>query len=179
MKGSRAGERGYILALLLGICTVMLIVLQRALPAVNAEVQRENEAELIYRGEHLAKGIKAYQAKTGGYPTDLNQLLKLNPKFIRKVYRDPMTASGEWDYIYAVAPGASGNTSNLPIVGVRSHSPKDTFRLYKNKTVAHEWIFAATDNLLGLPGSKGSGEGGGDKPKDAPGGGGGQTPPDK
>jgi hypothetical protein len=149
----RRGERGYILALLLGICTVMVISLQKALPAVRSEVQRENEAELIYRGEHLARGLRMYQARTGGYPTSLDQLLKVNPKLIRRVYRDPMTSSGEWQLVYAVSPGASGDTSNLPIVGVRSRSPKDTLRMYQNKTIASDWVFSATDSILGLPGS--------------------------
>lgn len=171
------GQEGYILAMLLGVCTVMGILLTKALPAVNAEVQREAEAELIYRGEHIARGIKAYQAKTGGYPIELQQLLKLKPRLLRQVYKDPMTPSGEWELVYAVSPGASGDTTNLPIVGVRSRSLKDTFKIYKNKTVARDWVFSATEAILGLPGSGRDGAPGGEGREPKPGGGEAPPPP--
>ena len=141
------------MALLLAICTVMAIHLQKAIPAAYVEVQREAEAELIYRGEHLRNGIKAFQKRGGGYPTKLDQLLKTKPRLIRKVYKDPMTAEGEWAYVYPVQTGKGGSTEGLPIVGIHSKSSKDSFRKYRNKTIYSDWVFSATDNLLGIPGN--------------------------
>lgn len=151
-QGSRPGERGYILALLLGICTVMVIHLQRALPNVYAEVQRELEAELIYRGEHLAKGIKIYQAKRGAYPSGLDQLVNVKPRLIRKYYKDPMTHEGDWIMVLGVQGPKSGDVTGLPVVGFHSSSPRDSFRAYHGKTIYNEWVFSAADNLLGIPG---------------------------
>lgn len=152
-RGSRAGERGYILALLLGICTVMGIHLQRAIPAAWAEVQRELEAELIYRGEHLAKGIKVFQQRRGVYPSDMEQLMNTRPRFVRKLYKDPITNEGEWIWVLAVQGPKSGDTKGLPVVGFHSSSNKDSFRSYRGKTIYSDWVFSAADNLLGIPGA--------------------------
>lgn len=153
-RKQRSGERGYVLALLLGVCTLMGIHLMKAIPAAHAEVQREMEAELIYRGEHLANGIQAYQKRTGGYPTNLDQLVKLKPRLVRKVYTDPMTPEGAWIPMYAVPVPQGGSVEGLPIVGIHSSSQKDSFRMYRNKTIYSDWVFTGASNLLGVPGSQ-------------------------
>lgn len=147
----RNGERGFVMAMLMALITIMGILLMKGIPAITTEVQREQEAELIFRGESIAKAIRIFAAKSGRYPTTLAELETVKPRIIRKVYKDPMTESGEWDLIYAVQPGVSGDTHSLPIVGVRSKSQKDSFKIYNNKTIYSDWAFSATSNLLGLP----------------------------
>lgn len=143
-------QRGFTMALALALAVVMGIMLMKAGPLVSAEVQRENEAELIFRGEAIANAFRIYASKTGKYPTDLDEVMKLRPRILRQKYRDPMTASGEWEYITQVRPGASGSTEGLPIVGVRSKSPLNSIKMYQNKTTVHEWQFTAEQNLLGI-----------------------------
>jgi type II secretory pathway pseudopilin PulG len=149
-------DRGFILVMLLGLITIMGILLTVALPSVETEIQRDQEAELIFRGEAIANAIRAYKARTGGYPSSLDDLMKVKPRILRKVYLDPMTLNtpheGEWDLITAVQPGASGDKAGLPIVGVRSFSQKDSKRLYQGKDLVSDWTFSAADNILGLPG---------------------------
>lgn len=150
-------QRGFTMALALALAVVMGLMLLKVAPSVSTEVQRENEAELIFRGEAMAAALKVYFAKTGHYPTDLDELLKLRPRILRQKYRDPMTRDGEWELITQVQPGASGNTEGLPIVGVRSRSEKNSFRSYQNKTLIHDWMFTADANLLGVgPGADGA-----------------------
>jgi len=144
-------ERGFILAMLLAVITAMGIFLTMALPSIKTQVQREEEAELIFRGEAIAGAIRAYKARTGGYPLALADLTKLSPRIIRRLYTDPMTQDGEWALITAVQAGASGDTTGLPIVGVRSKCQRDSFRIYKGKTLISDWSFSGGDNLLGLP----------------------------
>ena len=139
--------------MLLAIMAAMGILLTVALPNVKAEIQREQEAELVFRGEAIATGIRAYKAKTGGYPLNLEELGKLRPRVIRRIYLDPMTKDGDWTLITAVQPGASGDTTGLPIVGVRSKCQKDSYLIYKGKSLISDWAFSAADNLLGLPGA--------------------------
>lgn len=153
-------QRGYILAMLLGMMTVMGILLLKAVPSVVVEVQRGAEEELIFRGEAMARGILLYQQRTGGYPLKLEDLLKMRPPVVRKLYKDPMTKDGAWDLITAVQPGASGDKTGLPIVGVRSFSQKDSVKQYRGKSMYSEWAFSATDDILGLPGADGSMQGG-------------------
>jgi type II secretory pathway pseudopilin PulG len=149
----RRASRGFILVMLLAFITSMGIFLTMAMPNVATEVQRDQEAELIFRGEAISNAIKLYKAKTGGYPLNLEDLTKVRPRIIRKLYADPMTHDGEWDLITAVQPGASGDKTGLPIVGVRSHSQKDSFAVYHGKTLISDWSFSAADNLLGVPGA--------------------------
>ena len=141
------------MALALALAVVMGVLLMKAAPNLIAETQRENEAELIFRGEAIAAALRVYFAKTGKYPTDLEEVMKVRPRILRQKYKDPMTASGDWEPITQVQPGASGNTQGLPIVGVRSRSEKDSIRIYQNKTLVHDWLFTADQNLLGFGGT--------------------------
>lgn len=150
---TRDSSRGFILAMLLAIIVAMGILLTAALPATKAEIQRDQEAELIFRGEALAAGIRAYRAKTGGYPLSLEDLGKLRPPVVRKIYLDPMSREGDWDLITAVQPGASGDTTGLPIVGVKTKVQENSFRIYNGKTLTSDWAFSAAGNLLGTPGA--------------------------
>ena len=147
----RKGQSGFIMAMLLALITIMGILLMKGIPAISTEVQREQEAELIFRGESIAKAIRTFAAKSGRYPMRLAELETVKPRIIRRIYKDPMTESGEWDLLYAVQPGVSGDTRSLPIVGVKSKSQKDSFKTYNNKTIYSDWAFTATSNLLGLP----------------------------
>jgi type II secretory pathway pseudopilin PulG len=142
--------------MLLAVIVAMGILLTAAQPSITAEVQRDQEAELIFRGEAIASAIRAYRAKTGGYPLSLEDLLKVKPPILRRLYTDPMTPRGEWELITSVQPGASGDTTGLPIVGVKSKCTKDSYRIYQSKTLVSDWAFSAAGNLLGSPGSAAS-----------------------
>lgn len=146
------GSRGFILAMLLAIIVGMGILLTAVQPTLSTEVQRDREAELIFRGQSIAGAIRAYKARTGGYPLSLEDLGKLRPRVIRQIYTDPMVPDGEWELITAVQPGASGDTTGLPIVGVRSRCTDNAFRIYNGKTLISDWTFSATGNMLGLAG---------------------------
>ena len=149
-------QRGFTMALALAMAVVMGLMLMKTAPDVSAEVQRENESELIFRGEALAAALRTYSAKTGRYPTDLEEVMKIRPRILRQKYKDPMTPDGEWDYITQVQPGASGNKEGLPIVGVRSKSLLNGIHLYQTKELVRDWQFSAVQNLLGVPDATGS-----------------------
>jgi len=149
-------QRGFTMALALALAVVMGLMLMKTAPAVGAEVQRENESELIFRGEALAAALSIYSAKTGRYPTDLEDVMKIRPRILRQKYKDPLTPDGEWDYITQVQPGASGNKVGLPIVGVRSKSPLNGIHIYQSKELVRDWQFSAVQNLLGVPDAVGA-----------------------
>jgi type II secretory pathway pseudopilin PulG len=75
-------------ALLVGM-SVMAIMLSVAMPVWRTAVQREREAELVFRGEQYANAIALFQRRTGGYPQTLDVLEKT--RAIRKLYKDPIT----------------------------------------------------------------------------------------
>lgn len=150
-SGPHARAEGYTLSVLLVMLVALGVFMQRAHLWAPTQINREREAELIYRGEHLARGIASYRQKTGRYPTSLGEVAALRPRVIREVYRDPMTESGQWAYIYAVPTAPSGNNEGLPIVGVRSTSSKDSIKRYQYKSLHSDWEFSALNPLLGGP----------------------------
>ncbi len=160
---TRRGQSGFTMALALAMVVVMGILLLKTGPLVSAEVQRANESELIFRGEAIAESLRVYFALYHKYPTSLDDVMKVRPRILRQKYTDPMTASGDWEYLTQVQPGASGDTEGLPIVGVRSRCQKDSIHLYENKSLVSDWIFSADPNLIGLgggrPGNPASGAG--------------------
>ena len=110
-------ERGFAMAALLVALAIMSLMLSMALPAWHHAAQREREAELIFRGEQYARAVMLYQRRTpGAYPPDLETLVE--GRFLRRVYRDPMTAEGEFRLILQSelaelsGPGAAGGTDD-------------------------------------------------------------------
>jgi len=106
---SRSSETGHLLlALMIGL-TVMAIFLTVVAQQWSSMVRRENEKELIFRGNQYSKAIKKYQMEHGGaYPTRLEELVELGPRrlrYIRKLYKDPMAPDGKWGILIADPSG--------------------------------------------------------------------------
>ncbi|MGH9254973.1 MAG: type II secretion system protein [Vicinamibacterales bacterium] len=93
----RTEERGYAMAALLVALSVMGIMLSVALPSWQTMVQREREAELVFRGEQYVQAIELFSRRNGGFPTSLNALR--DGRYIRRLYRDPIT-NGEFQPVY-------------------------------------------------------------------------------
>jgi type II secretory pathway pseudopilin PulG len=93
----RSSEGGYILLTFLLMVALMLIALSTGLPALKTQIKREREEELIHRGHQYQVGIRRFYKKFGRYPTKIEDLQNTNNmRFLRKVYKDPMTANGEF-----------------------------------------------------------------------------------
>ena len=105
------------MAALLVALAVMSLMLSMALPVWHHAAQREREAELIFRGEQYARVIMLYQRQTpGAYPPAVETLVE--GRFLRRSYRDPMTAGGEFRLILQSelaefsGPGAVGGAAD-------------------------------------------------------------------
>ena len=110
LEGGQGGQRGYAMAALLVSIGVMMVLMSVAMPVWRTQAQREKEAELVFRGEQIARAINLYMRKAGGgnYPPSLDVLVQ--GRFLRKKYKDPMTEKGEWDLITAASnPGQGGS----------------------------------------------------------------------
>lgn len=93
--------RGYALLILMFAFTLMAFALMVAVPVYETQVQREKEAELIFRGKQYVEAIRIFQIKNpGAFPKKLDDLIKDKDKrCIRRLYRDPMTQDGKWNVI--------------------------------------------------------------------------------
>ena len=116
LEGGQGSQRGYAMAALLVSLGVMLVLMTVAMPVWRTQAQREKEAELVFRGEQIARAINLYMRKMGGgnYPPSLDVLVQ--GRFLRKKYKDPMTKDGEWDVVLAAGgvPGQGGPTQPQP-----------------------------------------------------------------
>ncbi len=96
------------MAALLVAIAVMTVLLSVAMPVWRHEMQREREAELVFRGEQYVRAIDLFQRKyAGALPPTIDLLV--TERFLRKKYKDPMTEDGEFRIVAAGAqqqPGA-------------------------------------------------------------------------
>ncbi len=90
----KLNQQGYTLAGALCLLAVMSIFMALSVPLWQRVKQRENEQELIFRGKEYVEAIARYHQRFHTYPADLETLEK--QRFIRKLYKDPMTRSGKW-----------------------------------------------------------------------------------
>ena len=161
-------EGGYAMVALLVGMAIMAVFLTVALPAWSTAARREKEAELIFRGQQYARAIALFQRKYANtFPPNIDILV--NDHFLRKKYKDPMTADGQFQVLYAnqqaaAQPNAGGTVpqrgqpgrpatpvaAGAPvgpqggIIGVASKSTATSLRVYNGHDKYNEWVFVAT-----------------------------------
>jgi type II secretory pathway pseudopilin PulG len=117
-----------ILLMMLIALALMIIALSVAVPKMTQQIRRERENEMIHRGVQYARAVKRFYKKFGRYPTTIEQLENTNNiRFLRKRYKDPMTADGKWRFVRygevqlgqqgSMTPGAGSGGSLPGVVG--------------------------------------------------------------
>ncbi len=110
-------ERGYSMAALMVAVTILTVLTAAALPMWSQQMQRENEEELIFRGWQYAEAIRVFQQRHGRLPTRLEELIEIEPRSIRKLWKDPMTETGEWGIVVQVGAGGAPPGTQPPRSG--------------------------------------------------------------
>ena len=101
---------------------ILLVAALGAGLAATAQVwsharQRDKEMELLWIGNQFRQAIGVYYQRTPGavkrYPERLEDLLEDRryasvQRYLRRVYRDPMTGSSEWGVVQAPEGGIAG-----------------------------------------------------------------------
>lgn len=98
-------ESGYNLVMLMVLLTVMSIAISASLPAWSGVIRREKEEELIFRGLQYAEAIRVFQNRFQRPPIRLEELVEVEPRSIRRLWKDPMTEDGKWALIPLQGPG--------------------------------------------------------------------------
>jgi len=71
---------------------LLAIALVEAAPSVAVQVRRDQEEELIHRGNQYVRAIRLFYHKFSRYPTSLDELKDTNHlRFLRREYKDPIT----------------------------------------------------------------------------------------
>ena len=89
-RDSARNSEGYVLfGVLVGI-TLLGVGLSAAVTLWSQVVQREREAELLFRGEAIVRGLERFQQdRPGTLPETLDELVE--GKYLRRAWVDPMT----------------------------------------------------------------------------------------
>jgi type II secretory pathway pseudopilin PulG len=116
------------MAVLLVGLAVMSIMLTVAMPVWHQMMQREKEEELIFRGTQYARAVGLFQRKyAGGFPASIDVLVQ--QKFLRKKYKDPMVADGEFQLIPAAAMQAGQAGPSLSTTTTTSRTGQTSFQI--------------------------------------------------
>ena len=100
--------------MLVMLITVMNIVVAIALPLWSGVIRRDKEEELISRGLQYAEAIRVFQRRFGRLPVQLDELVKVEPRSIRRLWEDPMTGKADWILILeGVPPGMPGGPRGI------------------------------------------------------------------
>ncbi|MCZ6507052.1 MAG: type II secretion system protein [Acidobacteria bacterium] len=123
-------QEGYNLVFLIVLFSLLSVMLAAVLPSLSKQIQREKEAELIFRGLQYAEGIRIFQQRFGRYPNTLEELIELEPRCLRQLWKDPMTDDGRWAYVLASGGGGqSGDEDGQGRVLAQGSAPAASFRL--------------------------------------------------
>jgi type II secretory pathway pseudopilin PulG len=106
MRSPSRSEAGYNLVMLMVLLTILSIVLAASLPAWSNVIRRDKEEELIFRGLQYAEAIRVFQNRFQRPPIRLEELVEVEPRSIRRLWKDPMTESGKWALIPLQGPTA-------------------------------------------------------------------------
>jgi type II secretory pathway pseudopilin PulG len=168
-RGRRAKSRSRGAALLLTIFLVAVIgvMLTVAGRVWRTEMQREKEAQLLYVGGEIARAITRYHAAAKQYPENLDQLLldsrqQNTVRYLRRIYRDPLTGSKQWGLLKDVNGRITGVYSLGKGGPLKQAGFAKTRAQFKDAKSYADWTFVAEAGVTvsapfvpGAPGSSG------------------------
>jgi type II secretory pathway pseudopilin PulG len=153
-KGTPYRTQGFTYIGLLVLVAIMGAVLAAAGEVWQTAARREKEVELLFIGNQFRQALVLYarHATSGGNgaPKQLADLLQ-DPRYpeveryLRRVYRDPMTRSGQGDAQWGLVTGPDGE-----ILGIHSLSEEEPLKQsrfgladqsFEGKKKYAEWVF--------------------------------------
>lgn len=126
----RSSEAGYNLVMLMVLVTVLNIAVAASLPSWSSVIRRDKEEELIFRGLQYAEAIRVFQNRFQRSPVRLEELIEVEPRSIRQLWKDPMTEDGKWKLIPLQGPdgmggGQQGQQGDLGDLGGGDNNGRD------------------------------------------------------
>lgn len=111
--------------------------------------QRDRERELLFVGEEFRKAIQQYYEGSPGskrYPNSLEDLLQDQRypgvrRYIRQIYRDPMTGQAKWGLVRAPEGGIMGVYSLAVGTPAKQANFKASQAFFEGKSAYADWQF--------------------------------------
>jgi hypothetical protein len=126
IRRKQKGQEGYALVLMMFFLALLVLSTVLAAPTVLSSIQREKEAEMVWRGRQYTRGIRMYYMKMHKFPTSLDDLTKPKTglRFMRQAYKDPMNnVDGTWRLIYVGPNGQLIGSLNSQALGTFGQVP--------------------------------------------------------
>jgi len=122
-RRSVLGAAGIVFPMLLGMILIIGIATAGVSELWRTQMQREREAELLFRLDQIRQAITKYRADHNRPPRELKDLLRDTSqmqvkRYLRREYKDPMTPKGEWELKRVIDP--TGAVSGIDDVHSRS-----------------------------------------------------------
>lgn len=112
--------------------------------------QREKEAELLFIGEEFREALALYYLRSPGqvqeYPKSLEDLISDTrfggtQRYLRKVYRDPMTGKAEWGLVLTPSGRIMGIHSLSREMPMKTENFKAMNREFSGSKTYSDWRF--------------------------------------
>jgi len=143
------------------IAVLLAVAISGALLATGSVVwsqqaQRERERELLLIGKEFRRAIGLYYERTPGavkrYPEKLDDLLRDDrylsmQRYLRRIYRDPITGKTEWGLVQASTGGIMGVYSLSNDRPVKTGGFDETDKELDGKTRYSDWHYIYTAAL--------------------------------
>lgn len=135
---------------LLFFIAIMGITLAMASTLWSFAQQREKERELLFIGHQFQHAIGLYYERTPGtikrYPSRLEDLLEDNryvtiQRYLRKIYRDPMTGTHKWGLVSAPSGGVMGVYSLSEDTAIKTNNFNDDNSALAGAKKYAQWQF--------------------------------------
>ena len=149
-RGRRARAGGFTYLGLLAMIAVLGVALVATGEVWHTAQKREKERELLHIGDQFRRAIESYYKHTPGqalrYPLSLEDLL-MDPRYpsvhryLRKVYRDPLTGSEQWGLLKGPEGGIYGVYSLSEQEPLKQGNFSPANRNFEGKTKYAEWVF--------------------------------------
>jgi type II secretory pathway pseudopilin PulG len=107
-------QSGFTLVGVVVAIAIITILLAAVGPTISTIIERDREAELIFRGKQYGRAILAFQKRYGRLPNKLEELFKMKPRSIRQLWKDPMCNCDDWEVLIAGTPEAVPMGQMLP-----------------------------------------------------------------
>jgi type II secretory pathway pseudopilin PulG len=149
-RGLSLFSKGFTYLALLIVIAVGGAVLAAIGQLTSHAQQREKEAELIFAGHQFRQAIAAYYERSPGgakrYPQKLEDLLEDRrypnvQRYLRKLYRDPMSGRADWGVVEAPSGGIMGVYSQSAEPPVKSGNFSKADETLVGATRYSDWKF--------------------------------------
>lgn len=112
----------------------------------SESIRKEKEEDLLAKGTEIMNAINSYKKQRGKFPKNLKVLLGETSggglkRYLRKIYKDPMTNKSDWTVIKEIGGNVVGVSSTSSEVPFKTVGFSKELQHLEGKNRYSEWVF--------------------------------------